>query len=147
MKEHPVHKGYFVTEDGRVFTTWTRYGIGTNLKELTQQIDKQGYSQVKLKGVRKRVHRLVAETFIPNPNNSPCVNHKNEVKTDNKTENLEWCDIAYNNAYSHSKIHKLETPTGETIEVYNLNQFCRDNSLNQTHLYGRGKSKGYALIC
>lgn len=46
-----------------------------------------------------RIHRLVAETFIPNPNNYRDVNHKDEDKTNNCVDNLEWCTQAYNNAY------------------------------------------------
>lgn len=45
----------------------------------------------------------MAETFIPNPNNYPCVNHKDENKNNNNIENLEWCTYEYNNNYgSHN---------------------------------------------
>lgn len=66
-------------------------------------IDKQGYHIVDLKidNIRKhfRVHRLVAIHFIPNPDNLPEVNHKDENPNNNHVDNLEWCDGKYNCNY------------------------------------------------
>lgn len=70
---------------------------------LTPTIGKDpryGYAHLSLTkdGIAKRVwlHRLVAETFIPNPNNLPQVNHKDGNKSNNHIDNLEWCTVAHN---------------------------------------------------
>ena len=63
-----------------------------------------GYYRVGLfkdKRTMRAIHRLVAEAFIPNPNNYPCVNHKDCNKHNNCIENLEWCDYKYNNYYGN----------------------------------------------
>jgi len=64
---------------------------------------KDGYVYVCLtknnKGKTVKVHRLVAQAFIPNPNNLPQINHKDEDKTNNNVDNLEWCTSLYNNNY------------------------------------------------
>lgn len=66
--------------------------------------DKDGYLYVNLckDGKRKtcKVHRLVAEAFLDNSQNLPVINHKNEIKTDNRASNLEFCSVAYNNTYN-----------------------------------------------
>lgn len=52
-----------------------------------------------------RIHRMVALAFIPNPDNFPVINHKDEVKTNNRVDNLEWCTQKYNCNYSYDKIY------------------------------------------
>lgn len=73
-----------------------------------QQNDKDGYKILLLSNNKatqnKKIHRLVAEAFIPNPENLPCVNHKNWIKTDNSIENLEWCTHKYNNEHSYREL-------------------------------------------
>jgi hypothetical protein len=68
------------------------------------------------------VHRLVAKAFIPNPNNLPEVNHKNEVKVDNRVQNLEWCDRIYNAYYGDNsrtkKIIQMDLQ-GNVIKTFN----------------------------
>lgn len=81
-------EGYQITDDGRVWSKKT----STFLKPF---VNKWGYYIVQLWNNGKnnciRVHRLVAEAFIPNPDNKPCIDHINTIKTDNRAENLRWC--------------------------------------------------------
>lgn len=64
-----------------------------------------GYHQVTLRKDGKQnnylVHRLIATTFIPNPDNKPTVNHKNSVRTDNSLQNLEWATYSENNKHAY----------------------------------------------
>ena len=66
--------------------------------------------------IGKNIHRLIAEMFIPNPNNYPCINHKNGIKTDNSLENLEWCTYRYNNKHAIDNMLRVQAK-GERINT------------------------------
>ena len=97
--------------------------------------DKDGYLCVGLNKNDKRktykVHRLVAMTFIPNNLNLPEINHKDEDKTNNHVDNLEWCDHIYNSNYGTrgERIAKtLSQPVYSIDEYGNVEHF---NSINE----------------
>ena len=101
-KDIPGYEGlYQVSNTGKVRSLNYR-GTGQT-KILKQNITRYGYKTLALckngKDKRYFVHRLVAEAFIPNPNNLPYVNHKDEDKTNNAVWNLEWCTHEYNMNY------------------------------------------------
>ena len=80
--------------------------------------EKKGYYQVRLskngKNKTFRIHRLVALAFLENPFNYSDVNHKDEVKTNNKVNNLEWCTRKYNNNYGTKRERTRKAMMGNT---------------------------------
>ena len=99
------------TKTGRVLKTFKNLG-----GYLTVGLNKNGKTKTFI------VHRLVAQAFIPNPDNLPCVNHKDENKTNNNVENLEWCTHVYNVNYgtrnkraSKAKRGIFNTKTSKTV--------------------------------
>lgn len=87
---------YVVSNKGVIisFPNRDRFGRYHQSHILPKRLSKQGYEIVSLSKNGKvftcKVHRLVAEAFIPNPDNRPCIDHINTVKTDNRVENLRW---------------------------------------------------------
>jgi len=112
-----------------------RWGTSTIRKGTVLKGDElKGYLHVVLardgNKSKRRVHRLVAESFLGNPENLSEVNHKDEVKSNNIVTNLEWCNRQYNSEYSSAKHWEVLTPDGFLIEVFNMKKFCRENNLN-----------------
>lgn len=103
---------------------------------LTFRKVKNKYSQVNLYDTNRRttvtVHRLVANAFILNPDNLPCINHKDEDTTNNCVDNLEWCIWDYNNNYGNHKncrCHPIEQYdlSGNFLNSYkSVNSLCKE---------------------
>ena len=110
-KDIDGYEGYYQVSDRGNVKSLVRpiYGKGgclrsyTTERRLAQSKNTFGYSQVTLckdgKSRNITVHRLVAETFLPNPHGLEQVNHKDENKDDNRIANLEWCTPQYNMRY------------------------------------------------
>lgn len=116
----------------------------TKDKILKPCLNNKGYYYVDLRinkqTKRYLVHRLVALTFIPNPNNLPIVNHKDFNTTNNNVNNLEWCDISYNIQYSanvgrYSKLSdkKKKSVTAPKTYLYHpVEQYTKQGDYIQT---------------
>ena len=149
---------YFVTTEGKI--------ISYKFKQprvLQTWLQKSGYENIKLSRDNQSyhflIHRLVAEAFIPNPNNLPEVNHKNKIRNDNRVENLEWCDRITNlyDSYStmssvrnHHTCVLINEQTNETIQIFNsvkdAAEFASINfQCSKSGLIRNYRSKGYRI--
>lgn len=103
---------YQISNFGKVKSVKRVVKRGDNFKPVNERILKhylhKGYPEVVLSKEGKTkthsIHRLVAEVFIPNPNNYPCVNHKDENPKNNYVDNLEWCTYSYNISYNNIRV-------------------------------------------
>ena len=156
MEEWKDIKGYEglyqISNKGRVKSLYNKGKI------LTPGKDKDGYSIVSLykNKIKKtnKVHRLVAQAFLSNPDNLPQVNHKDENKLNNCVENLEWCSVEYNINYGtrNERTRKKLTCNKkiiciETGEIFNTTKDIIDKMFPNkpqctiiNHLKGRSKS-------
>lgn len=129
-------KDYYIAQKSKNGKEYTRLMRGKMLKPGRAS---SGYYTVTIKGETVCVHRMVAETFVPNPDGKPTVNHKNHIRSDNRVENLEWatyseqCDEIWKEKLLEKNVGRKQSL--ETIEK-RVSQFRGEKHW----LYGKHQS-------
>ena len=124
-------ENYIIYEDGLIYNE-KRNRFMKELKESN------GYMRVKLSkdGKQKNfyVHRLIALTFIPNPDNKKCIDHINRIRDDNRIENLRWA--------THSENNQNRSDNNEDIHIYkNIDKTCKQGYIWEFRITIDGKQK------
>lgn len=109
-----------------------------NERILSTHLNNKGYKIITLcknnKVKTHILHRLIAEAFIPNPDNLPQINHKDENKTNNDIKNLEWCTHKYNNNYG-TKNNRTALKRGKPV-------ICEETGVIYTSLHDAERKTG-----
>ena len=151
MKPHHIFNEYLITEDGKVISAKYK-----ELREIKANPNNRNYLMVQLrknnKTYNRLVHRLVAETFIPNDKNLKEVDHIDGNTQNNNVTNLQWVSPQQNTAKANAKSYKvMNVNSGEIFLIHNLRQWCKQNNLFDSGLYHtkNGKisnHKGWKLL-
>ena len=127
MKDIKGYEGiYAITSCGKVWSYRSN-------RFLTIQDNGRGYKKIGLykdgKAKNHYIHRLVGQAYIPNPDNLPEINHKDEDKSHNWVGNLEWCDFDYNQHYG-TRNKRIQ----DTKKKYSVAQYTLDEDLVATYI-------------
>lgn len=117
---------YYVTDSGKIFSRRRHNKRGVPItKKLAPNRCKRGYLYARTRNRNYQIHRLVALAFIPNPENKPCVNHKDGDKHNNNLNNLEWVTHKENtqHALRAGRIPLLKKNEGANLKY--TNEQCR----------------------
>lgn len=157
-KEIKDFPGYSITDDGKVISY--KFKKPRIMKTWFQ---KDGYENIKLCKENQTyhflIHRLVAEAFIPNPDNLSEVNHKNKIRNDNRVENLEWCTRKENLYDSYSTMSQIRnfrecllvnSETGNIVGDFNsiaaaARYASEELGCSKSGIIRNYKSKGYEI--
>ena len=153
-------KGYYlyiIENDIKVFSSWgfdkvkPIKGISRKTiiiegkrRELSQRINSHGYIIVDLSGKSQQLHRLIAETLIPNTNNLECVDHIDGNKLNNHPSNLQWITRSNNVIKAQSmgfwgtppKSYEIGFKNNSKVIITNISDFSRKNGYNSSHIDG-----------
>lgn len=126
LKDYP---NYGVSKDGRVYS----YKSKIVMKPIENG---RGYLQVQFVRPKwKSVHRLVAETFIPNPFNLPEINHIDKNRSNNNVNNLEWCTHHYNVIYSKAHgVIRINPISGSIMEYESIAEAARQSNMMRSQI-------------
>ena len=108
------YSGIKVANDGEVFVPQNK----NHPAHYTYGTERRGYKYIQYKGKTYPIHRLVAECFIPNPDNKPYIDHINTIRDDNRVENLRWCTAKENQNNPLTLQHISESQKGEKAYWY-----------------------------
>ena len=150
------------SEEWRVLSDFPRYSVSwkgqirndKSYKILHPSPTKQGYIGLKIankdnKQCKIKMHRLIAQTFIPNPNNYPVVNHLDENKSNNCVDNLEWVTRSRNSQYSYDTgkntrqrcIHQYDSDGNFIKEYKSIVSAAKDNNISRESIYNSLKGQ------